>query len=117
MDMDKIFQDLEEWGCDVEGAMERFLDDKELYMMCLQTVISDPAFEKLGAALEEKRVAEAFDYSHTLKGVLANLGLTPMFVLAESIVEPLRKGAADNLQEAYEKLLASNEQLKCILGI
>lgn len=117
MDMEMTFQALEEWGCDVEGALERFLDDKELYMTCLQTVITDGNFAKLGVALEEEKVSEAFDYAHTLKGVFANLGLTPMYAIVEMIVEPLRAGSASHLEEPYEKLLASNEQLKCILGM
>lgn len=117
MDMEKVFRGLEDWGCDLEGALERFLDDKELYMSCLQTVISDTAFEKLGEALEDKLVPEAFDYAHTLKGVFANLGLTPMFVIVEQIVEPLRTGSADNLLEPYGQLLEANEHLKQILGM
>lgn len=117
MDMEKIFQTLEEWGCDVEGALDRFLDDKELYMTCLQTVIADSAFEKLGVALKEKKVSEAFDYAHTLKGVFANLGLTPMLSIVECIVEPLRSGSADGLEDVYEKLLTSNEHFKSILGM
>lgn len=114
---EKIIQALEDWGCDVEGALDRFLDDKELYMTCLKTVISDHNFQKLGVALEERMVSEAFDYAHTLKGVFANLGLTPMFVIVEQIVEPLRSGTSDNLGETYATLLASNEQLKSILGM
>ena len=96
--------------------MERFLDDKDLYMICLQTVISDSAFEKLGVALAEKNALEAFDYAHTLKGVFANLGLTPMLSVVVEIVEPLRNGSVDGLEDFYEKLLASNEHLKSILG-
>ena len=115
--MEMIFQALEEWGCDVEGALDRFLDDKELYMTCLQTVVADDNFAKLGASLEEQNVPKAFDYAHTLKGVFANLGLTPMFVIVETIVEPLRAGSGNNLEEPYAHLLASNEKLKGILGI
>ena len=115
--MEMIFQTLEEWGCDIDGALERFLDDKELYMTCLETVINDGNFAKLGVALEEENVPQAFDYAHTLKGVFANLGLTPMFMIVETIVEPLRAGSASHLEEPYEKLMASNEQLKDILGM
>ena len=115
--MEMIFQTLEEWGCDVEGALDRFLDDKELYVTCLRTVVEDANFAKLGSALDEQNVSQAFDYAHTLKGVFANLGLTPMFVIVETIVEPLRAGSGKNLEEPYEHLLASNEKLKDILGI
>ena len=114
--MAKIFDKLDQWGCDTIGAMDRFLEDEELYVTCLETVITDEAFEKLGQALKEQKIQDAFEYAHTLKGVLANLGLTPMFVLAEEIVEPLRAGKGENLLPVYEKLLEANEYLKQILG-
>ena len=114
--MSKLFEALDNWGCDVKGAMERFLDDEGLYVTCLETVITDDAFEKLGVALEQKQIQAAFDYAHTLKGVFANLGLTPMFLLVEELVEPLRAGNGENLETAYEKLLEANEYLKQILG-
>ena len=112
-----IFRELKNWGCDVDGAMERFLEDEELYVSCLQMVVSDANFEKIGTTLKEKEIEQAFDASHTLKGVFANLGLTPMLLLAERIVEPLRKGSEENLWEEYEALLGANEQLKTILGM
>ena len=115
--MEKIFDALENWGCDIDGALERFLDDKELYMTCLQTMVTDHNFEMLGNALEEGIVAQAFDYAHTLKGVFANLGLTPMFQIVELIVEPLRAGSAKDLKEPYDRLLSANEYLKSILGM
>ena len=112
-----IFQKLKDWNCDVDGAMERFLEDEELYVSCLQMVVSDANFEKLGTTLKGKEIEQAFDASHTLKGVFANLGLTPMLRLAEQIVEPLRKGTAENLWEPYEELLRAREQLKRILKL
>lgn len=115
--MEMIFQRLEEWGCDVEGAMERFLDDRELYVTCLQTVILDGNFKKLGDALEDDKREEAFDYAHTLKGVFANLGLTPMYTIVETIVEPLRSGLPSELEQPYEELLASREYLKKLIGM
>ena len=114
--MEQIFKALEAWGCDVAGALERFIDDEDLYMTCLETVITDSNFDKLGVALEEGHVLNAFESSHTLKGVFANLGLTPMFFIVETIVEPLRSGSAANLESAYEELLEANAHLKQILG-
>lgn len=115
MKEEDIFQKLEDWGCDITGAMERFLSDEELYVSCLEMLLSDCNFEKLGTALKEKDTAQAFDYSHTLKGVFANLGLTPMFLLAEQIVEPLRRGSSEELWKEYEALLEAKEVLNDIL--
>ena len=114
---DEIFSALAKWECDLEGALERFLDDKELYLVCLQTLAEDSNFEKLGIALKEDNISKAFDYAHTLKGVFANLGLTPMLSVVETIVEPLRIGVSDNLDVPYKILLEQNEKLKEILGM
>lgn len=112
MNNEKVFEKLENWGCDVTGAMERFLEDEELYLTCLQAVTEDSNFETLGEALREKNTEQAFNSSHTLKGVLLNMGLSPMFLLAEQIVEPLRKGTIENLMDSYEELLKAREYLK-----
>lgn len=113
--MEGIFEELEEWGCDITGAMGRFLDDTELYLTCLDTVIYDKAFEKLGMALAEENVKEAFDSAHTLKGVFANMGLTPMLRIVECLVEPLREGSMEDLMPDYHRLLDANDYLRDIL--
>lgn len=116
MGMEAIVAELRNWGCDVDGALERFLGDEELYVTCLQTVVVDPAFGELEAALQEGRIQDAFEHSHTLKGVLANMGLTPMYCINIKIVEPLRAGCADGLLTVYQELIESNNKLKSIIG-
>lgn len=113
--MMNVLDDLRDWGCDVEGALERFVGDEELYRVCLNTVLSDKAFAGLGGALQAGDVQEAFDHAHTLKGVLANMGLTPMYDITVDLVEPLRAGNADNLLPVYERLMEAKEKLTDIL--
>ena len=113
--MDEILRALEDWGCDVSGSIERFMGDTELYMTCLKTVVDDQAYTKLGEALSEKKKKEAFEYAHTLKGVLANMGLTPIYAITAQIVEPLRNGSVENLEPVYKELITANEKLKEII--
>ena len=115
MDKKEILIALEEWNCDIKGALERFIEDEELYVTCLTMLTEDHNFEKLGIALKEKDAAAAFDYAHTLKGVFANLGLIPMLSSVTTIVEPLRAGMAEHLEESYQELLKEKEKLKGIL--
>lgn len=110
--MTKILEELKNWGCDVDGAMERFMGDEELYMSCLKTVVNDKSYEALHDGLLEGDLQGAFDNAHTLKGVLANMGLTPMFDIVVRIVEPLRAGNMENLMPVYEELVAANERLR-----
>ena len=113
--MEAILEELKQWNCDIDGAMARFLDDIELYITCLETVVTDSAFGKLGEALAEENVSVAFDSAHTLKGVFANMGLTPMLRIVECIVEPLRDGIIEDLMTDYHRLVEANEYLKDIL--
>ena len=113
--MEPLMRELKAWGCDTEGALERFLVDVSFYLSCLGLVAEDPGFEALGKALKEEQVSEAFDCAHTLKGVLANAGLTPMYEITVRIVEPLRAGNMQNLMPAYEELLISRAYLKQLL--
>lgn len=106
-----LLEELRNWGCDVEGALERFVGDEDLYKMCLNTVLEDKSFAGLGEALNAEQVKEAFDCAHTLKGVLANMGLTPMFDITVQIVEPLRAGEVAGLLPIYEELLQAKEVL------
>lgn len=106
--MDNKLEQLEAWGCDVHGAMDRMLNDEEFYLCCLNSIARDPNFAALKQSLEKKEAGIAFDYAHALKGVLANVGLTPMYHKAVEIVEPLRQSDCDDL---YDALLEKTDEL------
>lgn len=113
--MKKLYGELRKWGCDVDGALERVVGDEELYRDCLQSIARDEAFFALGDALRAGDVDRAFDHAHTLKGVLANLGLTPLYDIVVRVVEPLRAKRVDGVMEEYDKLLAARERLEAII--
>ena len=70
-------------------------------------------FEK---AFKKGDTATAFDAAHTLKGVLANVGLTPLYNTTVEIVEPLRVGCTDNVAEKFVLLNEQRAKLRSILG-
>lgn len=113
--MNKLCTELKKWGCDVEGAMKRCLDDEDFYCKLVKTVMRDPSFEMLGTKLEEGDVAQSFDIAHSLKGSLSNVGLTPMYDLVVQIVEPLRGGNIQGLAIPYLKLTKKKEEFDAIL--
>lgn len=113
--MNRMLAELGAWGCDVKGAMERMADDDGFYAECLRDVADDPYFHTLRVALEAGDQAAAFDAAHTLKGVFANMGLTPMYDKVVEIVEPLRGGSRENLLTKYDELSRMRERLNRIL--
>ena len=45
--MNKLYGELRGWGCDVDGALERVINDDELYLACLQSIAHDETFFSL----------------------------------------------------------------------
>ena len=88
--MNTTLEKLNLWGCDINGALERLVDDQDLYISCLIMFSEDAGFESLQQDIRTKNYAQAFEHAHTLKGVAANLGLTPIFDSISAVVEALR---------------------------
>ena len=114
--MSKQLEELRAFGCDIEGAMERMGDDEEFYLECIADVIADPYFDTLGKALATGDTKLAFDAAHTLKGVLANVGLTPLFDQTVKIVEPLRRGENSGLDGEFGKLMQMKARLEALVA-
>ena len=113
---EQILRELTEWGCDVPGTMRRFLNDSDFYCRLLRSVPQESSFEELGKALEAGDVRTAFELAHSLKGVLGNMGISPMYQECCAIVEPLRAGSAEGVREHYQTLLGQRERLSAILN-
>lgn len=84
----------EVYGADYNSTMARFMGKEAMYLKFLDMLFKDDNLEKLGTALEQQDYEAAFAAAHTLKGVVGNMGLTPLFNAVCAIVEPLRKREA-----------------------
>lgn len=103
--MSKLIDELRAMGCDMDGALNRFLQDEEFYEECYAQVLQDASFEHLKEALDQGNTEEAFHCAHTLKGVIANMGLTPLLDVVVELVEPLRAGKIEGMLDKYEELM------------
>lgn len=115
---DKFKKQLEENGADVETTLKRFMGNEAIYQKFLGKFPADPNYTNLGANLESGAFEEAYKCAHALKGVVGNLGLTPIFQKVSDLVEELRNKAADEVDAAranelwqeiktvYEKFIA-----------
>jgi hypothetical protein len=101
---DALLNKLIAWGCDVDSALPRFLDDKDLYCTFVRQVADEESFPLLGEAIKKNDAKTAFEKAHELKGVLANMSLTPLYDLVVEIVEPLRAGKFSGVADNYKKL-------------
>ncbi|MDE7197358.1 MAG: Hpt domain-containing protein [Lachnospiraceae bacterium] len=119
MAMDEKFRrQLEESGADVEATLKRFVGNDAIYQKFLGKFPNDPNYANLGANIESGNYEEAYKCAHALKGVVGNLGLTPIFENVSTLVEELRNKANADVDAAraaeewqqvkteYEKFIA-----------
>jgi HPt (histidine-containing phosphotransfer) domain-containing protein len=114
--MKKILEALRAQGCDVDGALSRMLGDADFMLVCVRMALDDADFGKLGEDLEKGDAGQAFERAHTLKGVMANTGLVPLYNSLVKIVEPLRAGHAENLGGEYARLMRLRDEMRDIAG-
>lgn len=114
---DKFRRQLEESGADVEATLKRFMGNDAIYQKFLGKFPADPNYANLGVHLEAGAFEEAYKCAHALKGVVGNLGLTPIFNHVSALVEELRNKSDEEvdaaragqlwqeIREVYEKFI------------
>lgn len=128
--MSTLIDKLKAFGCtddDLRKAVERFLNSEAFYERCLGKYLNDKSFAELGKCLESNVLVarEIFEPAHNLKGVTANMGITPILDEVNIIVEAVREdedevGKIDVepevLMEHYNKIMEYHAQLKDLVG-
>lgn len=116
-----IFNNLQNWNCTIDKTISRFLNDEDFYYKCLCEFSNDENFENIKQSIFFKDYQKVFECAHSLKGVSANLGLTPIYDCCAHIVDTLRYevplDADEKLENYYEKLDLEREKLVSFLNI
>ena len=100
----------EEYGANYQATMGRFMGNEALYLRLLDMLFEDDSLQRLGDALDADDKNGAFEAAHTLKGVVGNLGLTPLYHALEKIVAPLRVGEKRSDYRALYQAIQSEVQ-------
>lgn len=99
---EQLKQKLMEYGVNLQGALERFMNNEGLYLKFLNKFPEEPTFARLEESMQKEDYPEAFRQAHTLKGVSANLGLDPLTASTELLVELLRNHESLTAEEAVQ---------------
>lgn len=91
-------------GVDIDGGLERFMDNEALFLKCLRRFPADTSFQQLEDALLAGDLQAAFVAAHTLKGVSGNLSLDAVFQASLPVVEALRCGSQKDAEAAMPAL-------------
>ena len=106
---------LKDFGADTDEGLGRCLGNEELYFKLVRMIPDDANFEGLKEAVSAGDLDKAFEHAHALKGVLANLSLTPIAEKASEITELLRARTEMDYTELLDELSALREELVNIL--
>ena len=110
-----ILTELKGFGVDIDDAMNRFVNNKELYLKMLLKL--KPNIEKLPvlSLIESGDNEQALANAHTLKGITGNLSLTPLFGGYTKVVELFRAGNPAEAKNVLEGILpVQNDIVACI---
>ena len=104
-------ENLEKFGVDTKEGLTRCMNNQKFYFRMISMGLSNDSFEKLGKALEENNLDEAFEAAHALKGVLGNLALTPIYKPLSEMTEMLRAKKTADYTAMYEPIMEMRNQL------
>ena len=98
--MSEILQELDRIGAETTDALDRFLNDEEMYLKYVHDFPEERSMMNLISAVEEKDYVQAEKSVHALKGIVNNLGFIPLADAAIDMLEELRD---NNIEEALNE--------------
>lgn len=96
--------DLKKLGANTEDGLKRCAGNEALYMRLVPMALDAGKYSDLTKQIGEKDYDAAFETAHALKGVLANLSLTPLSAIVNEITELLRTRQDTDYAPYLEKL-------------
>ncbi len=112
--MSVLTEKLAAYGVDIPVTLERFVGDENLYETCFKMLLNEKGFDELGRNIADKDYEKAFNSAHALKGVVSNMGLSPLHHSIAVMVEALRARDYSNLDDQYAEM---QRQLEIVKGM
>ena len=104
---ENVKEQMIESGFDYDNAVYRFLGNEQMYHKFLKKLLDDTCYEQIVQGIVRGSASDVFTAAHTLKGVAANLGITPVHQLASQITEATRDKADADVDFAQIKAMAA----------
>ena len=106
---------LKQLGCDTDDGLSRCMGNEAFYFKLIGKVIDDKNFQMLEDAVASKDLDKAFDAAHSLKGVLGNLALTPVYQPVYEITELLRERKDMDYSEYLKTISEKRKELAALM--
>ncbi|MCR4823362.1 MAG: Hpt domain-containing protein [Treponema sp.] len=102
---------LRAFGADVDEGLARCLNKEDFYLKMVNMGLADDRFDRLPEILASKDLDAAFECVHAMKGVVANLALTPLLAPIEKMTELLRGRTDTDYAPLANEIKAQRDRL------
>lgn len=102
---------LNAFGADTKTGLARCMNKEDFYLKLVVMGLNEPRFEQLGIALEAKDFEKAFEHCHSIKGVIGNLSLDPLYKEICEMTELLRAKTDADYSALYKKIMDLRTEL------
>lgn len=83
-------ENLRKYGANVDEGLQRCINNEQLYLTLVNRFLDQNTFPDLKAAIQDHDLEKAFHIAHSLKGVIGNLSLSPLYDVICQMTELLR---------------------------
>ncbi len=105
---------LRAFGANVDEGLNRCMNNEAFYLRLVGMAVQSTDLDDLQAALQREDYKAAFESAHKLKGVLANLSLTPVCEPVSRLTDLLRAQTPVDCQADLDESLARMAELKAL---
>lgn len=110
-----MVEELKELGANVDEAMQRFMNNAALYEKMLKKLPKMLNGTQVIEAIDQGNIDGAIETAHTLKGVLGNLSITPLYEAYTEIVALLRQNDPEKAKSILEDHISIEQKvIACI---
>lgn len=106
--------DLIAFGANVDDGLKRCMNNEKFYLNLVESTQDEPKFEALRNAITEGDLDAAFEAAHALKGVMANLAITPLYEPLSELTELLRAKEEADYPTLVEAIMRKQEEFAAL---
>lgn len=111
-----LLEELELLGVDIEDATTRFMNNSALYEKMLKKLPKVVEGAAVLPFVESEDYETALSNAHTLKGVMGNLSITPLYRCYTEAVNLFREGNSEEAKSLIERFAELERKIvDCII--
>lgn len=105
-----------ELNMDLERVLDRMVNKRELLLRLMKAFVVTGDMEKARTAWQEKDYKCLEERVHSMKGAAGSLGFPDMFETSNELLQTVRRGEYDAVEEQFERMEDAYAQVCRVVG-